>query len=40
MFITDSNRYFSVWSHEARVRTPGGFGYDDAAAFRDLSIDP
>ncbi|HVZ40120.1 MAG TPA: hypothetical protein VHI13_12655 [Candidatus Kapabacteria bacterium] len=40
VFITDSNRYFSIWSHEARVRTPGGFGYDDAAAFRDLSINP
>ncbi len=40
VFVADSNRYFSVWSHEARVRTPGGFGYDDVAAFEDLSINP
>ncbi|HVZ40119.1 MAG TPA: hypothetical protein VHI13_12650 [Candidatus Kapabacteria bacterium] len=38
VFVADSNRYFSVWSHEARVRTPGGFGYNDAAAFPDLRI--
>ncbi|MBS1912788.1 MAG: hypothetical protein JST22_12440 [Bacteroidetes bacterium] len=38
VFVADSNRYFPVWSHEARARTPGGYGYDDVAAFDELIL--
>ncbi|HVZ40051.1 MAG TPA: hypothetical protein VHI13_12305 [Candidatus Kapabacteria bacterium] len=40
VFIADSGRFFSVWSHEARIRTPDGLGYDNSQPFHDLSIDP
>ncbi|MBS1912789.1 MAG: hypothetical protein JST22_12445 [Bacteroidetes bacterium] len=40
VFVIDSNRYFGVGSTEARIRTPGGYGYNNVATFNDLPIDP